>query len=156
MPIATPMSAAFSAGASLTPSPVIATTSPSACSASTMRSLCAGRRGRRPTSSGRHLAQLLGVERVELGAGDGGGAGTDDAEVRRRCARRSRVIAGDHDHADAGAMRLGDGDGRLRARRVDDPDDADVDEVVLVALIEVGPVAPAVDVERAVGHAERA
>ncbi len=41
-PIATPISAAFSAGASLTPSPVIATISPSACNASTMRSLCAG------------------------------------------------------------------------------------------------------------------
>jgi len=41
-PIAMPMSADFSAGASLTPSPVIATTLPSACSASTMRSLCAG------------------------------------------------------------------------------------------------------------------
>ena len=41
-PIAMPMSADFSAGASLTPSPVIATMLPSACSASTMRSLCAG------------------------------------------------------------------------------------------------------------------
>ena len=35
-PIATPMSAALSAGASLTPSPVIATTSPLACSARTI------------------------------------------------------------------------------------------------------------------------
>ena len=42
MPIATPMSADFSAGASFTPSPVIATTSPSAWSASTIRSLCSG------------------------------------------------------------------------------------------------------------------
>ena len=42
MPIATPMSACLSAGASLTPSPVIATTSPSRCSASTMRSLSSG------------------------------------------------------------------------------------------------------------------
>uniref|UniRef100_A0A0S6Z131 Uncharacterized protein n=1 Tax=Mizugakiibacter sediminis TaxID=1475481 RepID=A0A0S6Z131_9GAMM len=41
-PIATPMCAAFSAGASLTPSPVIATTSPFAFSASTMRSFCSG------------------------------------------------------------------------------------------------------------------
>ncbi len=41
-PIATPMSAAFSAGASLTPSPVIATIRPSCCRASTMRSLCSG------------------------------------------------------------------------------------------------------------------
>ena len=42
MPIATPMSAALSAGASLTPSPVIATIRPSAWSASTIRSLCSG------------------------------------------------------------------------------------------------------------------
>jgi hypothetical protein len=42
IPIAMPMSARFSAGASLTPSPVIATMLPSACSASTMRSLCSG------------------------------------------------------------------------------------------------------------------
>jgi hypothetical protein len=40
--MATPMSAAFRAGASLTPSPVIATTWPSACRASTMRILCSG------------------------------------------------------------------------------------------------------------------
>ena len=42
LPIATPMSAIRSAGASLTPSPVIATTAPPACSAPTMRILCAG------------------------------------------------------------------------------------------------------------------
>ena len=42
-PIATPMWAAFSAGASLTPSPVIATTSPAARKACTTRSLCSGR-----------------------------------------------------------------------------------------------------------------
>gem|GEM_PF-2515883 len=42
MPMATPTSACFSAGASLTPSPVMATTSPLACSARTRRSLCSG------------------------------------------------------------------------------------------------------------------
>ena len=42
MPIATPMSAVFSAGASLTPSPVIATIAPPRCSAFTIRSLCSG------------------------------------------------------------------------------------------------------------------
>ena len=41
-PIATPMSAAFTEGASLTPSPVMATTSPAPCSAFTMVSLCPG------------------------------------------------------------------------------------------------------------------
>ena len=42
MPIATPMSAALSAGASFTPSPVMAAISPFAWSARTMRSLCSG------------------------------------------------------------------------------------------------------------------
>ena len=42
MPMATPMLAVLSAGASLMPSPVIATTWPLRCSASTMRSLCSG------------------------------------------------------------------------------------------------------------------
>ena len=41
-PIAIPMSAFFSAGASLTPSPVIATTAPVFWNASTMRTLCSG------------------------------------------------------------------------------------------------------------------
>ena len=42
MPIATPMSAAFSAGASLTPSPVIATTLPDCFSSRTRRTLSSG------------------------------------------------------------------------------------------------------------------
>src|SRR5918997_1771009 len=42
MPIAMPMSAFLSAGASFTPSPVMATTSPRFWSAVTTRSLCAG------------------------------------------------------------------------------------------------------------------
>jgi hypothetical protein len=42
IPIATPMSAFFSAGASLTPSPVMATISPRSCSAVTILNLCSG------------------------------------------------------------------------------------------------------------------
>jgi len=42
MPIAMPMSALFSAGASLTPSPVIATMRPCFLSMSTSRTLCSG------------------------------------------------------------------------------------------------------------------
>ncbi len=41
-PMATPILAALSAGASLTPSPVMATSSPWACRAATRRSLCSG------------------------------------------------------------------------------------------------------------------
>ena len=53
MPIATPMSAVLSAGASFTPSPVIATIAPPRCSASTIRSLCSGIHAR----VHRHLAR---------------------------------------------------------------------------------------------------
>ena len=42
MPMAMPISAVFSAGASLTPSPVIATIAPRRCSACTIRNLCSG------------------------------------------------------------------------------------------------------------------
>ena len=42
IPIATPMSACFNAGASLTPSPVIATIMPFSCQARTIRILCSG------------------------------------------------------------------------------------------------------------------
>ncbi len=42
MPIAIPMSACFSAGASFTPSPVIAAICPFSCHARTMRILCSG------------------------------------------------------------------------------------------------------------------
>ena len=42
MPIATPISACFSDAASLTPSPVIATTSPEDCRALTTLTLCSG------------------------------------------------------------------------------------------------------------------
>jgi hypothetical protein len=51
-PMATPISAAFSAGASLTPSPVMATTCPLALAAPRRSPSCAPeRRGRRPTRS---------------------------------------------------------------------------------------------------------
>ena len=42
IPMATPMSAFFRAGASFTPSPVMATILPCRCQASTMRILCSG------------------------------------------------------------------------------------------------------------------
>ena len=42
IPIPTPISACFRDGASLTPSPVIETTFPSACHAFTIRTLCSG------------------------------------------------------------------------------------------------------------------
>ena len=51
-------------------------------------------------------------------------AGRDDAEVGGDARRRAGVVAGDHDHAHAGGARLGDRRPRLRARRIDDPDES--------------------------------
>src|SRR3990172_772055 len=72
LPMATPMSAAFSAGASLTPSPVTATTSPDARSAETIASLWAGEvRAKRtppdPHASGGHavLGERAGLVRAD-------------------------------------------------------------------------------------------
>ncbi len=113
MPMATPMSAARSAGASLTPSPVIApTTSWRAWSTVTIRSLCSGLtrattlvRGRGPRLQG------VVVHGVEITAGEN--AGPADADVVGHAARRPRVITGDHHDADARAVRLGDRRRRL-------------------------------------------
>ena len=133
-PIAMPMSAALSAGASLTPSPVIATTSPRAFSARTMRSFCSGTTRAKMLTSPMRSASCVVAHLGELGAGD---------ELRRLASGRSRarcdvavpgIVAGDHDDADAGRVRLGD---RLRhalADRVLQADQADELEVEVVLL----------------------
>ena len=70
MPIATPMSAFLSAGASLTPSPVIATTWPLRLRMSTRWTLSSGAtRAMTPMSSISRSTRLV-VHRRELGAGD--------------------------------------------------------------------------------------
>ena len=79
--MATPTSAWASAGASLVPSPHMATSLPLACSSRMSLQLVLGRR--------------LGEEIVDAGLrGDGGGG--------------HRVVAGDHDGADAHAAQLGE------------------------------------------------
>ena len=119
IPIAIPMSAFFSAGASLTPSPVIATMCPFRFSVSTSRTLSSGAtRAITPispicasSSSSRH--------RLELGAAD---RAARDAELLRDRRGRDGVVAGDHPHLDAGLVRGRDRRLRRRPRRVDDPD----------------------------------
>ena len=81
MPIAMPMSAFFNAGASLTPSPVMATMSPLRCSRSTSRTLSWGvTRAITPTSSIAASGLVVG-QRRELGAGEHAAL---DAELGRR------------------------------------------------------------------------
>ncbi len=77
VPIAMPTSARASAGASLMPSPAIATTRPSACSFSTS-------------------AELVG--RLDLAVH------LVDAQALADRARRGQPVAGGHDHAQAGGV----------------------------------------------------
>ena len=61
--------------------------------------------------------------------------GLDDAEVAGDAGRGAGVVAGDHDDPHAGGVGLGDGRPRLRARRVDDADHPQVDELALDRLV---------------------
>ena len=116
------MCAALSAGASLTPSPVIATTSPAALSARTSRSFCSGttraktshrgdaRRERPRRRSASSSAPVSDVSRSGRPAG---------VAIARAV---PRVVAGDHHDATPAAVALRDGGGDAartdrRARR---------------------------------------
>src|SRR5689334_17967595 len=99
-PIAMPMCAAFSAGASFTPSPVIATTSPFAFNASTSRSFCSG-------TTRQSRLQLTLIECVQLGAGHRA-ASARQPDFPCDVQRSRGVIACDHDYADARLPGFGD------------------------------------------------
>ena len=137
MPIATPMSAAFSAGASLTPSPVIATMLPSRLQRVDDAQLVLGRDAgvdrdvahRAPRSASSSSA-------LELGAGER--RGDPSAAMPRSPAMRaavrgwSPVIMITRTPAPCG---LGDRRARLGPRRVDDADQPEVDELALERLV---------------------
>ena len=121
MPIATPMSAALRAGASFTPSPVMAAISPLAFSARTMRSLCSGATRAYTETSRTACSQDRVVHPLKLGAGEGPLAGGGDAELARDGRRGDRVVTGDHQRSHAGPARPGDRGAGLGSRRVDHP-----------------------------------
>ena len=98
VPIATPRSARASAGASLMPSPTIATTCPSACSAAIRSALPDGSTSARTWS-------------IPTCAGDGAGGGG--------------VVAGEHPHLQPERLQLRDGFGGSGLDRVGDRDDPD-------------------------------
>ena len=58
-----------------------------------------------------------------------------DVEVGRDSRRGVRMVAGDHQHAQACRVRVGDRGSRLRPRWVDDPDQAEIDELLLHRLV---------------------
>ena len=111
-PMAMPMSARLRLGASLTPSPVIATTSPRACSAFDDAQLLLRQDARKHSDGGDSLPQR--------GVGKIGQFPTGHHRIRRKPGLsrnrlgRGWVIAGDHHHADARGEALGDGAWHLR------------------------------------------
>ena len=127
MPIATPMSARFSAGASLTPSPVMATTLPWRLRVSTRRTLSSGATRAttpissscRSSSSSCSAANSAPGERAAL-----------DAELAGDGRGRRRVVAGDHADADARLLAERDRVPGLLAGRVDDPDEREQRQVL--------------------------
>ena len=119
VPIAMPMSAALIAGASLTPSPVMATTSPFLRRVSTISTLCSGAtRPTTPMPSMRARRSCLGHRR-EVGAEDGL---SGDAELLGDRRAGDHVVSGDHPHADVGVLGGPDRVQRLGAGRIDHPD----------------------------------
>ena len=71
------------------------------------------------------------VERLELRAGDDVRACGRDAEVGGDPRRGVRMVARDHQHANASGLRVDDGATDFRPRRIDYPDQAEVDELPL-------------------------
>ena len=149
IPMATPMSAWRSAGASLTPSPVIATMRSSCWSASTMRSFCSGdtrANTDRVRTVARNASSSCAASSAPVDADARVARGRRSLHCRRAPATRCRVlhrsgggswmVAGDHDHPDARSLRLGDRVDHFGSRRVEDADDAEVDEVVLDRLVD--------------------
>src|ERR1039457_5194667 len=137
-PIATPMSARRSAGASLTPSPVIATTWPAERRASAMRSLASGEL-RAKTTSGPELSRSsswrsviasssvpvttcmppgpvpMPARRAVAVGGDGGGGGQGPAGGGQHPQAAARVFS--HDACDL--IAVGGGDRYVAAAAVD-------------------------------------
>ena len=129
LPMAIPMSAALMAGASLTPSPVMATTSPFVLRVSTSSTLCSGAtRPTTPMSSIRARRSVLG-HGGEVGSQDGLAA---DPDLLGDGGPGGDVVAGDHPDPDVGRLGLGHCRLGLGPGRVDHPDQAGHLEVLVM------------------------
>jgi hypothetical protein len=115
--MATPMSAALSAGASLTPSPVIDTTLPVCFSSRTMRSLSSGATRAITPISGSCASSSSSLMAANWRPVMARPSMPSSPAI---AAARGRMVAGDHPHPDAGRLALGDRRLGLRPRRVDD------------------------------------
>ena len=120
--MATPTSERFSAGASFTPSPVIATMSPRAWSASTRRSFCSGRTRAKTFTSRSAVRERVDALAVEVLAREN--AFARNADQLRHRERGRRMVAGDHHDADAGGLGEAHGVRHLGARRIPEQHEA--------------------------------
>ncbi len=129
--MATPMSATLSAGASFTPSPVMATMCPMLLSTTAMRILCSGdTRAKSTFLASSAAAKSVVGHVVEVVAGDDAGVvALDDADTASDRLGGQAVVAGDHDDFDAGSGALLDRDRDLVARRVHHRHETDEDEL---------------------------
>src|SRR3546814_2943156 len=120
MPMATPTSACLSDGASLTPSPVMATIWPCACRARTMRSLCSGlvraKTETRLTTPSRSPSESFSTSRPVITCG------SSEIELARDGECGCGMVAGDHLEVDPGGAAPGDRLFRFKARRIDEAD----------------------------------
>ena len=105
-----------------------------------------------------HRIQQLGVVHLlQLRPAYGPGPRLHNAQLSGNRRGRHWVVAGDHDHADACTLRRGDRRLGLRARRVDDAQNADKDQFLLQRLhFGVGCGLIALMRNAAVGDAQRA
>jgi hypothetical protein len=123
------MSAFFSAGASFTPSPVMATICLLAWIRLDQAELVLGACPSEHVDVSHLVPQGRLVHLLDLGAGDGGLAVADAQHLGDR-RRRDPVIAGDHGHANAAAVAFAHGVDGFLARRIEEADQAKQDEVV--------------------------
>ena len=119
--MATPMCAAFSAGASLTPSPVIATTSPLALEAPAPGAASARAATRQKTLRVGQARRSCGVVQRPRVSAPVSTRRSPRARPDARWPRGGRIVAGDHDHADARRTAFGDGGRHLGPHRIFEP-----------------------------------
>ena len=104
LPMAMPMSAALMAGASLTPSPVMATTSPFALRVSTSSTLCSG--ATRPITPMSSIRARRSDSDMAAKSGSQDGLATDP-DLLGNGGPGGDVVAGDHPDPDVGRLGLG-------------------------------------------------
>jgi hypothetical protein len=148
MPIAIPMSADFSAGASLTPSPY-GDDRPVRLQRVHDPQLVLGRHARVDGDVGHRRSQRVLVQRLELRSRQRERAGADDPQIAGDPERGPRMVSRDHHRAHARRGRLGDRRPDLGSRRVDDPDQPEVDQLVLDPLVR-----SRVGGQRPIGHGQ--